>query len=211
MNVEAIESFRQNGYIVITKVLNDQTIRLLREYTINTVKRADYLETYHEDKFNSKLEGTFGDGQVNEAYYRYGDPLFDSLLPLLKGQLQDFTGLNLVENYTYWRMYETGNILERHVDRYSCEISATMCIGYDSSNLKEDYNWPIGIQGYDGEERIICLNPGDLLIYRGCDLDHWRDEFKGLNQSQVFLHYNTTDSASLKYDGRHILGIPKDL
>jgi len=25
----------------------------------------------------------------------------------------------------------------------------------------------------------VLLNSGDMLIYRGCDLEHWRDPFEG--------------------------------
>ena len=47
-----------------------------------------------------------------------------------------------------------------------------------------NFNWPIYI---DGNE--INLNIGDAAVYLGCDLLHWRDEFLGDYQSQVFLHY----------------------
>ena len=40
------------------------------------------------------------------------------------------------------------------------------------------------------QELEVDLDPGDMLIYSGCDLEHWREEFKGKNCGQVFLHYN---------------------
>jgi len=210
MSQGASDFFKENNFVVISNVLDHQALALLRSYTISSVRRADYLQTYHPDKFHGKLEGLFGDGQVNGAYYRYGDPMFDSLMVLIKGQVEEFTGLSLLENYTYWRMYETGNDLERHIDRYSCEISATMCIGHDSSNLENPSDvWPIWVKDHNEIEIPIKLNPGDVLIYKGCEIEHWREEFKGLNQSQVFLHYNVDNQSSLIYDGRPILGIPK--
>ena len=57
----------------------------------------------------------------------------------------------------------------------------------------------------------INLNPGDMLIYSGCDLEHWREEFKGKNCGQVFLHYNKANSkkAEQNYlDKRPLLGTP---
>ena len=59
----------------------------------------------------------------------------------------------------------------------------------------------------------INLKPGDMLVYKGCDLEHWRDEFKGELCSQVFLHYkNKKNKNSKKYlfDGRAHLGLPKN-
>ena len=50
-----------------------------------------------------------------------------------------------------------------------------------------------------------------MLIYSGCDLEHWREEFKGRNCGQVFLHYNKTNSKTSKinkFDKRPFLGLP---
>ena len=57
----------------------------------------------------------------------------------------------------------------------------------------------------------IDLKPGDMLIYLGCDYEHWREEFKGDNCGQVFLHYNnnkTKGSKINKFDKRPTLGLP---
>jgi hypothetical protein len=50
-----------------------------------------------------------------------------------------------------------------------------------------------------------------MLIYSGCELEHWRDPFPGKNCGQVFLHYNnvnTPNSETNKYDTRPHLGLP---
>ena len=47
-----------------------------------------------------------------------------------------------------------------------------------------------------------------MLVYSGCDLEHWREAFKGEVCVQVFLHYNRKNKKSLKYDGRLHLGMP---
>jgi hypothetical protein len=55
------------------------------------------------------------------------------------------------------------------------------------------------------------LEPGDMLIYSGCDLEHWREEFKGKNCGQVFLHYNKAGSKTAKeneLDKRPLIGLP---
>jgi hypothetical protein len=36
----------------------------------------------------------------------------------------------------------------------------------------------------------VTLKPGDMLIYSGCELEHWREPFEGNVCGQVFLHYN---------------------
>ena len=50
-----------------------------------------------------------------------------------------------------------------------------------------------------------------MLIYSGCDLEHWREEFRGNNCAQVFLHYNKKGSKKAKeneFDGRPFVGLP---
>jgi len=115
-----------------------------------------------------------------------------------------------VPTYSYWRLYITGNDLKRHKDRPSCEYSTTLFLGYDVSNVDDkNYNWPIFIKSYNGEEKSVLLNPGDMVIYKGDDLEHWRDKYEGLNHAQVFLHYNKKNG---KYgninDGREFLVLP---
>jgi len=50
-----------------------------------------------------------------------------------------------------------------------------------------------------------------MLIYSGCELEHWREEFQGNICAQVFLHYNDMNGpfkTSNLYDKRPLLGIP---
>jgi len=80
-------------------------------------------------------------------------------------------------------------------------------------NLGGD-DWPIflepsGEEGKDGIE--VKLEAGDMLMYRGCELEHWREPFKGKDCGQVFLHYNdasSKDAENNKFDGRPMIGLP---
>jgi len=81
-------------------------------------------------------------------------------------------------------------------------------------NLGGD-DWPIFLEP-SGEENKpgvkIDLGPGDILIYSGCDLEHWREKFTGSVCGQVFLHYNKkNDKNNQKYDNRRMLGLPSEL
>tara|TARA_R100000030_G_scaffold81813_1_gene64552 strand:- start:81 stop:548 length:468 start_codon:yes stop_codon:yes gene_type:complete len=149
------------------------------------------------------------------------ETLLMKVLPVMKEQ----TGLDLIPTYSYTRVYTKGSILWRHKDRPSCEISTTLNLGGDM--------WPIYIdptgqnnilksQYTDkGEECIVKkgahpgnrvdLEPGDMLVYSGCDLEHWRNEFTGDICAQVFLHYNHRNgpfAEKNKFDNRPLLGIP---
>jgi hypothetical protein len=109
------------------------------------------------------------------------------------------SGVKLIETYSYARIYKKGDELKRHKDRYSCEISTTMNLGGDE--------WSIYVE----PDIEINLKPGDMLMYRGCELEHWREPFEGQDCGQVFLHYNdasSKDAEQNKYDTRPILGLP---
>jgi hypothetical protein len=141
----------------------------------------------------------------------------ETVLTAVTANISSYTGLEVVPNYSYWRMYQKGNVLEKHKDRYSCEISTTVCLGYDTSNLDQnkyqDYSWPIWVEDVTGEHPegiAVNLKPGDMILYRGCEIQHWRDEYLGLAHAQLFMHYNEVREENKNiFDGRPQIGIPK--
>jgi len=108
----------------------------------------------------------------------YGDPITDSLLLQKKDLIQKEIGKALLPTYSFWRMYTHNAILKKHSDRESCEFSATVMLG--SCGTK----WPIFIDGVS-----VQLEPGEAVIYKGREFDHWREPFEGDWHSQCFLHY----------------------
>ena len=57
----------------------------------------------------------------------------------------------------------------------------------------------------------VNLKPGDMLVYRGMELEHWREKFEGEECIQVFLHYNnckTPGAEDNMFDKRLHLGLP---
>jgi hypothetical protein len=163
--------------------------------------------------------GTWADAQVPNTYSHYADLAMETLLMRTLPIMEKKTGLKLYPTYSYARIYKTGDILKRHKDRFSCEISTTLNLGGDpwpihldptgADNVIDEYknihkaNAPKGV--------TINLKPGDMLVYRGCDLEHWREEFQGDNCAQVFLHYNNQKSKDADKninDTRPHLGLP---
>jgi hypothetical protein len=213
-NIDTKKFFEENNYILVKNFLNKELCKLLYMYSITQVRAIDYKKLNCESKFDKKWDGEFGDGQVNNTYHRYGDPIIDSLLVLSLENMEHFTGKKLIPTYSYWRFYEKGDKLENHKDRESCEISTTVCLGHNYSNINkeiyENYNWPMFIKTKNSEDLPIAMEPGDMLIYRGCEIEHWRENLLGLNHAQAFLHYNEKDGKyNIKYDGRPFIGIPK--
>ena len=210
-----IEYFKEFKYVVVRNFISEDIVPLYYEYCITQVRSIDYKITYYKKEHNEEWDGRFNDSQSPGNFSKYGDFLMESSINLLTKKAEQYTGLQLNPNYTYWRLYEKGSVLKRHKDRPSCEISATINIGSNLSNIDKsvypNYQWPIFVLDKNNSEIPIHLNPGDALIYRGCEVEHWRDEFIGLNNAQVFFHWNEKDGRfNIKYDGRPFLGLPKN-
>ena len=214
-------SFKKNKYQVIRNAISKELANLAYTY-LQISAEADYWminnQVTHE---KNPLVGNFKDRQVPNSYAKYGDRLMETLLvkviPIMKAK----TELNLIPTYSYTRLYRKGNILKRHKDRPSCEISTTLNLGGDNWDIFLD---PTGTNNVIDEDKNIhkpnapkgikiSLKPGDMLIYSGCELEHWREPFQGNLCGQVFLHYNHANGPYAKtnlYDKRPMLGIVKN-
>jgi len=198
--------FKEDKYEVIKKAISKKMAEFIYQYFCNKRKVTRLLfDTGYISQFNNDW-GVWNDEQIPETYSHYGDMVMETLLGDLKESMETKTGLKLNPTYSYARIYKNGDILERHKDRYSCEVSTTMHLGGDEWSI---FLEPSEEEGKDGKE--IKLQAGDMLMYKGCDLEHWREPFEGENCGQVFLHYNdaTKDMAEdNKFDGRPFLGLP---
>jgi hypothetical protein len=134
-------------------------------------------------------------------------PLFLETLSLhIKPLVEDAVGKQLCPTYSYGRIYKTGAELEKHLDRRSSEYTVSCCLEKDAV-----HDWSLVIQRLDSSCEEYYLEVGDILVYPGRDLVHWRGEkFKGVEQIQAFIQYvdKSGDSADLKWDGRPLMGLP---
>jgi len=210
-------NFKKDNYIVIKKAIDPKIADFVYRYFL--LKRS-VARTLFDTKFISPFTeywGVWNDKQVPETYSHYADTAMETLLIDVLPIMQEKTGLKLIPTYSYARIYKKGDILERHKDRFSCEISTTLNLGGDE--------WPIYIEAKENvgtpdegfpavsenKGSKVILNPGDMLVYKGNLCEHWREEFTGEHCGQVFLHYNnleTSGSENNKNDGRPHLGLP---
>lgn len=110
---------------------------------------------------------------------------FDKLLIDLLPHFEAVTGKKLLPTYSYARMYAPGEELHIHTDRPSCEISATITLGFEGDV------WSIYAGNADKSiANKIDMTVGGAMLYKGCEIHHWREKyFESLWQAQVFLHY----------------------
>ena len=186
------ETFKEQGYVLVKNFITPEV--------------ADYLFEYLRFSSHAIVMGGTnkvaiqGDEQVPGSFgSRHGDLAFDSLMKHMRPKMEEVTGLELFPTYTYTRLYRPGNELKAHRDRPSCEISLTMKLG-DTGG----YNWPIWMV-----DKEYSLDKGDAIVYRGCELTHWREICEGpsdYRMGQVFMHYVDKNGPypEYKYDKRNI-------
>ena len=190
-----LTKFNENGYCVIKSAISEE----LRDFV------TQYALFDEQQNFLPEKETTMQGPQVPDAHSKYADPAMETMLLHLHKIMQENTGLKLHPTYSYYRVYRPGDKLEPHTDRPSCEISATLCFNYSYNT--NSYQWPIFMEG-----SRVDLEPGDMVIYKGCDLTHWRDQFNINDQEawhvQGFFHYVNADGPHQlhKFDGRPSVG-----
>ena len=213
-------SFKTKKYQVIRQALSKELANFIFNYMMLQRDAVDFMVKNQKVNPYNPFIGTRVDKQVPGAYSKYGDWVMETLLMYMIPIMKAKTGMELVPTYSYTRLYEKGNILRRHKDRPSCEISTTLYLGGDE--------WPIFLDPSGADFVInedaqtikpgapkgvrVDLKVGDMLIYSGCELEHWREPFQGNVCSQVFLHYNHANGPYAKsnlFDKRPLLGVCK--
>ena len=200
--------FKKKKYTVIKQAISKDLASFVANYFMmqkqvyDTCKNARYISPF--ENIIGHYEGQ--DEQIPHTYSQYSNIAMETLMLKCQPEMEKVTGLKLYPAYTYARIYKKGDELKRHKDRFSCEISTTMNLGGD--------DWPIYLEpsGETGKKGIkVDLKPGDMLVYSGCELEHWRNKFRGKECIQAFLHYNNRKTPGAKdnmFDKRPHLGLP---
>ena len=211
------DRFKKNHFLVIKEAIDPNIANFVYNYFM---MKRQVTKTFFDFKYISPYAeewGTWNDKQVPNTYSNYADIAMETLLLAVKPKMEKLTGMKLNPTYSYARIYKMGDVLHRHKDRFSCEISTTMNLGGDE--------WPIYLEnkknvgepkdGFpavtDNKGTKIILKPGDMLVYKGMILEHWREAFIGKDCAQVFLHYNNEFSPGADdniFDQRPHLGLP---
>ena len=201
------ESFDKNGFLVLQNLYDPQElfhpVPKLRGQLNYRSKKLDDVEYIEEE---SQVEGSLA---------RYWHPQYRKIHSDIRLKIEKQIGRKLYNTYYYDRFYFPGQELKKHTDRPACEISISVHI---STNLEE--YWPIFIKTpyvfaesqectkvkkliNTGDIVAVNLNPGDGVLYKGCERPHWRDKMPGtfemmsggeeLYYHQIFFHYVLQD------------------
>ena len=208
----------KNRYVVLRdflpKELRDMAMDMWRSCEEMNLK---FIDTENKDITYKNPKQTIGKSDGG-----YCTPWGIALHGFIHKKLKDFIDLDLRETYSYTRKYNRGAYLGSHTDRPACEISATLCLDY----LTDDNTpWPIWVRndknyaGVDAEIvknesqdipqrlrknnhcHVVSLEPGDILLYQGPNIPHWRDYLLGEYSYHLFVHFFNADSKMREIEG----------
>jgi hypothetical protein len=179
------------GYTIERNFLDAESLTILSKYMENKLARGEFI--VRKNNADPNLEAS--------EYYTYADPMSEMLLENKLEHLQEITEKSLSPTYSFARVYVDEDSLGKHTDRPSCEYSVTVNINYSGSK------WPIWMLSLEGEAVEILLSPGDAVIYKGCEVPHWRNPMVQCGckaNAQIMLHYVDRNGpfSDHKLDGR---------
>ncbi len=187
-----MSDFQNVGYKKVESLIDAQTIETVSQYFENKIRRGEWQS-------NSEII----ENDASKLGY-YADPLIEVMLKQCQPAIEQHTGLLLEPTYSFSRVYQEEEELTPHTDRPSCEISVTINVACTGDI------WPIWMQYENSDPVKFMLNPGDAVIYKGCEATHWRRKLpEGQINVQFMLHYVAKNGpyAEYKFDKREALSL----
>lgn len=195
------KSFDKNGYVNINKFISSDFIQTISTYMEYCVNQNGYMDNLNY--MTEKLK------DPTSRFSRYADPLIETILVDKLHEVEKNVGKELYPTYSYSRVYMGEDVLDAHVDRPACEYSVTVNVA------TLGHPWPIYLKKEGSPQIQILLEPGDAVIYKGCEILHWRQPMPVSNckiNVQFMLHYvdKVGPYADHKWDKRPSLGLSNE-
>ncbi len=203
--------FMKERYVVLRDFLPKEMIRFAMDIWRADEERGDY----HTKQENRDITFKNPQSSIGKSKGGYCTPWGVALHGFIHNKLKDYIDMDLRETYSYTRKYTRGAYLGTHTDRPSCEVSATLCLDYKTDDNKPWKIWVKNDKNYakvDGDTvkresqdipqrlrtnhgcKAISLEPGDILLYQGPNIPHWRDYLLGDYSYHLFIHFFNAQS-----------------
>tara|TARA_R110000744_G_scaffold141942_1_gene253438 strand:- start:209 stop:814 length:606 start_codon:yes stop_codon:yes gene_type:complete len=168
--------FNEKGCFLVKQFLDQEAVDIFSKYLEYKIKREEIIPIPADEEIDPL--------KVPSRLYYYADPLTEVFLTAKQESVERVVGEKLLPTYSYVRVYQPGESLLPHVDRESCEVSVTVNIAFKGENS------PIYMHYKQNDPEKYTLNPGEAVIYKGCEALHWRQP---LQEDQLvvqfMLHY----------------------
>jgi len=187
--------FEENGYVLVKSFLDPLAIQTVSRYLEYSLKSDGFKTGVSSENPHFKVS----------KYYRYADPLIETILHNSIEEVEQVVNKKIFPTYSYCRVYVKGDELKAHTDREACEFSVSVNVATNGEP------WPFWVQSAGGQPTSFILEPGDAIIYKGCDVLHWREKATNTEVNvQFMLHYvdQLGPFKDHKFDKRASLGSP---
>jgi hypothetical protein len=181
--------FRKNRYLFVKRLL--------------PASMLEYLKIYYAVLLDNEL--FVRDTQCPSSLSLGGDPGLDAVLEWIRPEIGRLVGFELAPTYSYTRRYAKGELLKRHKDRESCEVSVTVSIKVP----KQAAPSVVYLRPPNARATKVAMREGDGCIYAGAEIEHWRDRFRVDGYIQLFFHFISKSGRyypDYLFDGRKFLG-----
>jgi hypothetical protein len=147
------------------------------------------LKAHVKALVNSNYFGPIGDGQVDRRMAIHNETVTASLHHRLAKLVSLITGEKLQASYAYLGCYLGGAVLERHVDRAQCQYNLSIVFDMSDEEDNAAEPWPIYLQ-VKNKPVAVNLDVGSGLLYRGTEIEHWREKLpEGHRAIVCFYHF----------------------
>ena len=210
-------SLMKDRYVVLRDFLPREIIDMAMD-----MWRADEYTGAYTHQENKDITYKNPSESIGKSQGGYCTPWGIALHGYIHNKLKDYIDMDLRETYSYTRKYERGAYLGSHTDRPSCEISATLCLEYQTDDNTPWKIWVRNDKNYAGIEaekvknesqdipqrertkhgcKTVSLETGDILLYQGPNIPHWRDYLLGEASYHLFVHFFNGDSRMEEIEG----------
>ncbi|HMD32573.1 MAG TPA: hypothetical protein VKG84_11740, partial [Candidatus Acidoferrales bacterium] len=167
------------GYAPIAGLIHPYHVGALRRYFRRQIRTGAF---------------PLGDDQSKLRHFAHNEPVARFFHHQLAGAISRIAGEPVKPSYVYFASYQGGAELEKHTDRAQCEFSITFCLDFTPEPVSTT-DWPIHLSTPEGTVTVYQAI-GDALLYRGCEVPHYRKQLRGdATSSSLFLHYVPADFA----------------
>jgi hypothetical protein len=145
------------------------------------------LRSYYRQQIrDGKLR--LGDSQTPRRYLAHNEKVACFFHHQLTAIVSSIAGEPVKPSYVYVVSYQPGARLPRHTDRPQCEFSISLCLDF-TPEREGRTSWPLCFETEPGTLKIV-QSLGEGLLYRGCELPHFRTMLpKNCTSTSIFFHY----------------------
>lgn len=168
-------NFKRQAYVKIEDIISSKQQQTLQQHMKELVAHHYF--------------GPLNDGQVERRMGIHNESITAALHLRLTRLVSLITGEDLKPSYAYLGCYLDGAELKPHIDRPQCQFNLSIVFDMSDEQDQTPEPWPIFLKK-NNKTTAVNLAIGSGLLYRGTELEHWREPLpKGQRAIVCFYHF----------------------